>query len=227
MSESSSAAAKDGHSLETLSFREYRQADSQRWVEIMASAWPKLTRSIHLASVEWYVGSATWKETACVSDTVVGILFGKIDSDLTSLGRLRIFLTHATVYLKLLFGFYGRLPHSLTCIKNGISSERKIASSLPDVDGEITFFAVDVAYRRKGIGKALVGRFIDHAKKKGARRIFVYTTDPGSDWAFYERYGFRKYSSFRDSFMSFAWKEEVTAIIYILDIERQSQSSGR
>ena len=219
MNESSSAVVKDGHSLETLSFREYRPADSQRFVEMMASAWPKLTRSIHLASVEWYVGSATWKETACVSDTAVGILFGKIDSDLTSLGRLRIFLTHVTVYLKLLFGLYGKLPHRLTSIKNGISSERKIATNSPEVDGEITFFAVDAAYRRKGIGKALMGRFIDHAKRKGARRIFVYTTDPGSDWAFYERYGFRKHSSFRDSFMSFAWKEEVAAIIYILDIE--------
>jgi len=210
---------KDGHSPETLSFREYRPTDSQRFVEIMASAWPKLARSIHVASVEWYVGSATWKETACVSDRAVGVLFGKIDSDITSLGRLRIFLTHLTVYLKSLFGLYGRLPHRLTFIKRGISSERKIAINSPEVDGEITFFAVDTAYRRKGIGKALMGRFIDHAKKKGARRIFVYTTDPGSDWAFYERYGFRKHNSFQDSFMSFAWKEEVTAIIYILDVE--------
>ena len=219
MSESPSEVVKDGHSVEALSFRDYRPADSQRFVEIMASAWPKLARSIHVASVEWYVESATWKETACVSDTVVGVLFGKIDRDLTSLGRSRIFLSHVAVYLKLLIGLYGRLPHRLTSIKNGISSDRKIAAESPQVDGEVTFFAVDAAYRRKGIGKALMGRFIDHAKSKGARRISVYTTNPGSDWAFYERYGFRKHSSFRDSFMSFAWREEVAAIIYILDIE--------
>jgi len=131
MSEPPSAVMMDGHLLEALSFREYRPADSQRLVEIMASAWPKLPRSIHVASVEWYVESATWRETACVSDRVVGVLFGKINSDLTSFGRLRIFLNHVTVYLKLLIGLYGRLPHRLTSIKSGISSERKIATNSP------------------------------------------------------------------------------------------------
>ena len=64
-----------------------------------------------------------------------------------------------------------------------------------------------------------MSRFIDYARKKGARRVSVYTTDPGSDWGFYESYGFRKHSSFRDGFMSFARKEEVKAKIYILDIQ--------
>ena len=218
MSESSSVVMKDEYSLDTLSFREYRPADSQRFLEIMASSWPKLARGIHVFSVEWYVASAAWKEVACISNSVVGILFGRTDSDLTSLGRLRIFLTQVTAYLKLFFGLYGRLPHHLTTIKKAISSDRKISISSREVDGEITFFAVDAAYRRKGIGKALMDRFIDHAKKRGARRISVYTTDPGSDWPFYERYGFRKLSSFRDSFMSFAWEEEVKAMIYILDL---------
>jgi len=46
-----------------------------------------------------------------------------------------------------------------------------------------------------------------------------YTIDPGGDWPFYERYGFKKSGSFPDGFMSFATKEEVTAIIYILVVE--------
>jgi len=215
----SSGAVRDKHSLEEASFREYRPSDRPRCVEITASAWPELIRSrLGLTTVEWYEGSATWKEIAYISDTAVGLLFGKIDSDLTALGRLRMFLTHVMVYLKLLFGLYGKVPHRLTFIKNGMSDDRNIRANSPQVDGEIAFFVIDAAYRCRGIGKQLMGRFIDDAKKKGAKRISVFTTDPGSSWGFYEKYGFRKYSSFRESFLSFARKEEVTAIIYVLDV---------
>lgn len=219
MNEPLSAASEDEHPLGPLSFREYRPDDLQRCVEITANAWPELTSGVPLISVEWYQGSATWKEVACVSNGLVGVLFGRVDSDLPVLGRLRVSLTHATVYLKALFGLYGRVPHRLTLIRHAMSDDRNIAANTPEVDGEIAFFAVDAAYRRKGIGKALMSRFIDYAKKKGARRVSVYTTDPGSDWGFYERYGFRKHSSFRDGFMSFSRKEEVRAMIYVLDIE--------
>lgn len=220
MSEPLSAVSNDERPLESLSFREYRLDDLQKCVEITANTWPELTRGMPLISVEWYQGSATWKEVACVSEELVGVLFGRIDSDLPVLGRLRITLTHVTMYLKLLFGLYGRVPHRLTVIRRAMSDDRRIAANTPEVDGEIAFFAVDAAYRRKGIGKALMSRFIDHAKKKGARRVSVYTTDPGSDWGFYERYGFRKHSSFRDGFMSFARNEDVTALIFVLDVEK-------
>jgi len=219
MSEPSSVAVRDGHSLETISFREYRPADLQRCVEITADAWPEFDRSMQLATVEWYLGSVTRKEVACISGIAVGVLFGKIDSDLTAFDRLKISLSHVKVYLKMFFGLYGRLPHRIAVIRNCLSTDRKIAANSPDIDVEVKFFAVDAAYRGKGIGQALMGRFIDHAKNKGAKKIFVYTTAPGSDWTFYERYGFRKHSSFRDDYMSFARKEEVAAIFYVLDIE--------
>ena len=215
----SSAVVIDENPLEALSFREYRPADLRRCVEITASAWPEFAGNIDLTTIEWYGGSATWKEVACISDKVVGILFGKVYSDLSALGRLRIFLKHSIVYLKMFFGLYGKIPHRLTFIRAGMSDDRNIAANSPKVDGEIAFFAVDAAYRRKGIGKVLMDRFINHAKMKGARRISVYTTDPGSDWGFYEKYGFKKHGSFRDHFMSFARKEEVMAIIYVLDLK--------
>ena len=216
-----SAVSRDERPLESLSFREYRRDDLQKCVQITANTWPELTRNMPLLSVEWYQGSATWKEVACVSEELVGVLFGRADGNLPVLDRLRITLTHMTVYLKLLFGFYGRVPHRFTVIRHAISDDRKIAANMPEVDGEITFFAVDVAYRGKGIGKALMSRFIDHVKKKGAKRVSVYTIDPGSDLGFYENYGFRIHGSFRDGFMSFARKEEVMGSIYVLDIGEQ------
>jgi len=220
MSKPLSEASKVERPLESLSFREYRRDDLQKCVQITANAWPELTRGMPLLSVELYQGPATWKEVACVSEELVGVLFGRADGNLPVLDRLRITLTHMTVYLKLLFGFYGRVPHRFTVIRHAMSDDRKLASNMPEVDGEITFFAVDAAYRGKGIGKALMSRFIDHAKKKkGAKRVSVYTIDPGSDLGFYENYGFRIHGSFRDGFMSFVRKEEVKGRIYVLDIE--------
>ena len=219
MSEPLSAVSKDERPLESLSFREYRRDDLQKCVQITANAWPELTRGMPLLSVEWYQGSATWKEVVCVSEELVGVLFGRADSDLPVLDRLRITLTHVTMYLKLLFGLYGRVPHRLTVIRHAMSDDRRIAANTPDVGGEITFLVVDASYRGKGIGKAMMSRFIDHAKKNGAKRVSVYTIDPGSNLGFYEKYGFRVHSSFRDGFMSFVRKEEVKGRIYVLDIE--------
>jgi len=205
--------------LEALSFREYRPADLQRCIDITAQAWPELTTGgLDLATMEWYGWLATWKEVACISDVPIGILFGKIDSDIGMLGRLRGQIAHAMVYLKILFGLYGKIPRRLAAVRGGLSSDRDFARNSPEADGEITYFVVDSAYRGMGIGKELIGRFIEHAKRKGARRISVYTTEPGSDWGFYENYGFKRYSLFRDSFMTVIRNEEVKAMIYVLDV---------
>lgn len=223
MSESRSAALETGYLPGEISFREYGPPDSQKFLDIMSSTWPKLTLSIHKCSVDWYEAAATLKEVAVVSDRVVGIFFGRIDGDETSLSRLRMTLRKTAVLLKLLFGLYGRLPNRFVHIKQAIVSDRKIAESCSEADGEVTFFAVDESYRRKGIGKALMDRFVDYAKNKGVKRLAVYTTDPGSDWPFYERYGFRRCGSFKDDFMSFACGEDVSALIYVLDISEQTR----
>jgi len=209
---------KEDAAIKSLSFREIRRADTRRCVEITDSAWPELELPISIATVEWYLSSSTWSEIACIGDKTIGLLFGKIDRELNSFGRMRIHLAHAFVYLKILFGFYGRIPDRMNVIRCAMTDDKNIAANTPAVDGEVVFFAVDADYRRQGIGRALMDRFIERARTSGARRISVYTTDPGSDWGFYERYGFTKHSSFKDSFMSFARKEDVKALIYLLDI---------
>ncbi len=221
MSESASKPRTLDSPPEGVSFREYRPTDSQKFFEIMSSSWPKLAESIHAGSVDWYEASSTWREVACVSGAVVGLLFGKTESDMTSLRRFRMTLAHATVYLKLLFGIYGRLPHRITAVREAISEDRQIAARVEGVDGEVTFFAVDASHRGKGIGKALMGRFVDHARKTGARSLSVYTIKPGGNWQFYERYGFEKVGSFPDEFMSSSTQEEVTAMIYVLKVPTQ------
>ena len=204
----------------SLSFREFRHTDTERCVEITDKAWPELERPMSIATVEWYLSSSTCTEVACIDDKMVGLLFGKIDRDLSSLGRMRIRLAHANVYLRVLFGLYGRVPDRMSVIRCATTDDRNIAANTPSVDGEVVFFAVDADYRKQGIGRALMDRFVHRARKAGARKISVCTSDPGSDWGFYERYGFTKHSSFKDNLMSRARKEEVKALIYLLDIDK-------
>lgn len=200
-----------------LTFREYSKKDLQRCVEITVQAWPELKEGgLDIATMEWYGWPATWKDVACVSDVPVGILFAKIHRDQK---RLRGSLAHATVYTKMLLGLYGKTPHRLASVRGGIAGDRDTAKNAPDVDGEITYLVIDSAYRGKGIGKELLRRFLEHAKERSARRISVYTTDPGSDWQFYGTQGFKLYSEFRDGFMSVIRNEDVKAMFYILEIK--------
>jgi GNAT superfamily N-acetyltransferase len=215
---SGTPSAENGR-REALTFREYRPSDLQRCIEITAQAWPELKASgLDEATMEWYGWPATWKDIACVSDAPVGMLFGKIFSVAGIRGRVRTPLAHATVYLKIFFGLYGKDPGRLSSLKGGLVGDMEIAENAPETDGEISYLVVDSAHRGTGIGKELMGRFIEHARGKGAKRICVYTTDPGSDWRFYEHYGFARHSLFHDGFMSAIRKEEVKAMFYVLDI---------
>jgi GNAT superfamily N-acetyltransferase len=200
-------------------FREFRKSDIVKCVDITAEAWPELKPGgLDLATIEWYGRSSTWREVACISDVPVGMLFGKIFSEMGFLGGSKTSISHATVYLKMLLGLYGRIPHRFAYLKGGIIGDKDIAENSPDTDGEITFFVVDSAHRGMGIGRQLLSRYVAHAKKMGSKTIAVYTTEPGSDLRFYENQGFKRYSQFRDGFMSVVRNEEVKAMFYTLDL---------
>jgi len=210
------SAATHGVPSGALSFRAYRPDDLQRCVEITAQAWPELKEGgLDIATMEWYGRPATWRDVACVSDVPVGMLFAKIFSDQK---RLRTPFAHFTVYMKMLLGLYGKTPHRLASLRGGMAGDRDTAKNAPDVDGEITYLVIDAAHRGKGIGKELLKRFTEHAKERGACRISVYTTNPGSDWRFYGTQGFKLYSEFRDGFMSVIRNEDIKAMFYVLEI---------
>lgn len=217
---STSSATMQGESSIALTFRPYRKEDLKRCAEITVQAWPELKEGgLDVATMEWYGRPATWRDVVCVSDVPVGMLFGKIHRDHK---RFRGSLAHATVYIKMLFGLYGKAPHRLASIRGGMAGDRDTAKNAPEVDGEITYLVIDSAYRGKGIGKELLKRFVEHARERDARNISVYTTNPGSDWQFYGTQGFKLYSEFRDGFMSVIRNEDIKAMFYVLNLEKGS-----
>lgn len=212
-------------------FREYEKTDLKRCAAISAQAWPEIidysSEREGIITMEAYVdfnrASSNWQEVACASGTVVGILFGRLDRDMTAWGRFRGRMVERMVYLKLILGLYGRIPNRLKLIRMGMADDREKLRNTPESDGEVAYFVVAKEYRGKRIGRTLMDRFLTHARERGAGRIFVLTTEPGCDWGFYERYGFRHYSTFREEFTSFLLKREARSLIFTIDLAKQTQ----
>jgi hypothetical protein len=64
----------------------------------------------------------------------------------------------------------------------------------------------------------LLERHIDHAKRKGAHILSVYTTDPGCNWGFYEAYGFKRAVEFEDDIGSYLEGSRSKGLIFTLDL---------
>ena len=209
-----------------MSFRNYGFEDRERCAQISASAWPEIfsfageegEANLMRFMVEFYSATATWQEVACISDKVIGVLFGKVNLDLPRFGRIRTFLTDSHVYLKLLLGHFGKIPKRMKIMRLAISDDKNIRANSPRADGEVTFLVVDEAFRGRGIGRQLMDRFVGYARSKNAKKITVNTTDPVCNLEFYKQYGFRRYSAFRDGLSSYALKSEVKILILELNL---------
>lgn len=209
-----------------LGFRRYDRADLTACARIAAGAWPETAnvsgaentvRTMKLY-VEFYYYSATWLEVACIDGEVVGLLFGRIDSERGWIGRLRSSLGHCKVYLKLITGRYWKVSDRLKLVKSALNDDRNIVKHSPDADGEVMLFVVDGDSQGRGIGRALMGGFLQRAREENSKRITVSTNDIGCNWGFYDKYGFKLQGSFRDSFTSFVRKEEIKNLIFSIDL---------
>ena len=212
-------------SVETT-FRRYEESDLGRCCDIAVKAWPEVfsidrngeAKFAMEAYVDFYRASSSWQEVACESGSVVGILFGKVEKDITRFGRLKAFIGEELVYLRFPAGLYGNMSHRLLLVRKGMSDDRNKAVNSPEADGEVIFFVVDRERWGHGIGRELMDRFMQHARSRGAKRIIVYTNDPGCNWGFYDKYGFKLRSTFKDNFTSYVRNEEAKALIFSIDI---------
>ena len=209
-----------------VQFRDFKLLDLKTCARISADAWPETAnvagsgdtvRTMTLY-VEFYYYSATWLDVACVNGQVVGLLFGRIDRESGMSGKIRSRLGHAKVYLKLLTGRYWKSADRFTLIRSAMSDDRNIVENSPDADGEVMLFVVDGKFQGRGIGRALMDRFLQRARKAESKRITVSTNDIGCNWGFYDKYGFKLQGSFRDSFTSFVRKQEIKNLIFSIDL---------
>ena len=103
----------------------------------------------------------------------------------------------------------------LWCI---LLTDLKLMLYMPRSDATIEMFIVASEHRGKGVGSALLERYLDAAKGSGAKLVTVYTDDRMSDWRFYERKGFTKVRTFKDNITSHYSGSYARGIIYKLEL---------
>jgi ribosomal protein S18 acetylase RimI-like enzyme len=210
--------------LGEVTFRPFRVHDLSECSRLAADAWPAMATLVPeeegakfmRSYVELSRSASTWLEVACIGKSVVGFLFGSIDADCNIVAELKAFISSLVVGVKVLTGSYGRLSRPLTLLRKYLATERKVERPSSASDAEVELFVVGSPHRGKGIGKALMDRFVAVAERKKARVITVYT-DPLSNWMFYERYGFRRSNTFEDDFNSYLKHEDVKGFIYAIE----------
>jgi ribosomal protein S18 acetylase RimI-like enzyme len=214
--------------MDKVSFRPFRPDDLSACAKFAADAWPVVSALVpeqdSVKLMHGYIELAclpsTWLEVACISDQVVGLLFGRVDSDCTPVTKLRMLSSSLRLGYKAILGQYGRIKNPLILLRKGIATGDRVKKHMPEADAIVELFVVDSEHRGKGIGRALMNRFVTAAKRKGARAIALHT-DQLSSWWFYEKYGFKRWSAFTEVISSHLKGEDVEGYAYVMELEHR------
>ena len=131
--------------------------------------------------------NATEQIALYAGDTLAGVLLARMDGEaavgITPAQRVFVRTVDAVlhVFSRHLEGTYRR------------ANERLLARFLQrrEAAGEITFLAVNPAFKRQGVGRRLLGEL---ALRQAGKRIIVFS-DTGCDCGFYDHMGFVKEES--------------------------------
>ncbi len=204
-----------------VQFREFEATDFDDSLLTACEAWPDdnaiLPESFLRSDIGLYFSLATWARVATVSNRVVDVLLGQINKDLGFRGQIKSAILSIRQVLLVSLGAYGRLPRRFTFLRKYLVTEIKWARNRPVSDAEITLLMVSADYRGLGIGKQLMDLFLRAARAGGAQKASV-STEEGSNWRFYERYGFSRCCDFYDDLDSFIRNRNVRAFYYTLDL---------
>jgi len=183
-------------SFMNLSFRPFQPGDLHTCAEFAAGAWPVVSvlvpgqdvKKLMRVYIELARLPSTWLEVACISEKVVGLLFGRVNSECSTATELRTLFSGLRLGCKAILGQYGKLWKPIRLLMKGIATGARVKRHMPETDAIVELFVVDSEHRGKGIGRTLMDRFVAAAKSKGARVIALHT-DQSSNWRFYEKYG--------------------------------------
>lgn len=212
-------------------FRQYAPSDLATCAKLAEEAWPygktMFSGPSNVSTMTGYIRAtlihSNWTEVATISGEVVGFLFGSIHRQQGSKSWLKSLREEISMFSGLLFADYIKPDKALLMLFGITMTELKLAINRPKSDAEIEMLIVSAARRGSGIGKALVDRFIDAARRVQASVITVYTDDKTSNWQFYERYGFRKVATFYDNVSSYYADVDSNGIVYALNINEMKK----
>jgi GNAT superfamily N-acetyltransferase len=161
---------------------------------------------------------STRLEVACISGKVVGLLFARLDSEVTLAYRWRTILSSIAIGAQMTLGRYGRISQPLRLLGDGIATGARVRKHRPKADAIVELLVVSAQHRGQGIGRALLDRLVGTARDRGARRIALHS-DELSSWGFYERYGFQRWATFSEVIASRLTGEDKKGFVYVMDLE--------
>ena len=210
----------------SVTFRNYTPADLVSCGNLAREAWPLppgiavgvRTGDMLGSWISSTASSSTWAEVAEDEHGVIGMLFGKVEGQPVIEKQRTPIRIQLRMLLRVMSGSYGSISGSIMLMISFLTTEVKLLIFDPKTDAEIVMLVVGEAHRGKGIGKQLVDRFIETAKKQGARSLSLYTDDQTSNWRFYEALGFKQAAKFHDNGSSRYSGKNATGLIYRLDI---------
>lgn len=160
--------------------------------------------------------ASTHLEMACLDNEVAGFLLGRINGDAGGMKRLSAGWSYLKSGSNLLLG-RPRLRRPLVFARKFFATELKVRQCTTDSEAEVVLFVVEAKQRGRGIGRALMDRFVSVVRERQARTITLYT-EPLSNWRFYEHYGFTRRATFIDDLDTYFRKEETEGYVYALNL---------
>jgi ribosomal protein S18 acetylase RimI-like enzyme len=221
--------------LHDIVFREYLPNDLDACAKLAEQSWPyRRGRLSQPYEHNWMIGFVQsarlwshWAEVACDPYGVVGVLFGRVDTEWNRTKSFWMILKE----LPLLVGSLNKMPRNPTTAVvltwKFLMTETKLALRRPRTDAEIAFLTVDLKHRGRGIGKALVERFFGAASRSSARVVTVYTDDKTSNWRFYEQMGFERVATFHDNLASYYDNTHANGVVYLFRLDRGNKASQK
>ena len=215
---------------EQIGFRNYEQKDLEDATRLAWDAWARpgeeetqsQEEAVDPRVMQGYVSSflirSNWNEVAYDDHGVVGVLFGRIDRLPGIPGGLRRGLRELGLLPGFLFNRYGPGAIAPAVVLQFFLTEFKVLLNKPRADAEINLIVVDSKHQRKGLGRALVERFVQVASESGCRMVTLYTDNQVSNWRFYEIMGFKRIATFNDGLTGYFTETDAKGIVYALDL---------
>ena len=210
-----------------LLYRPYREQDLDRCAELAKDAWPIISRiaddqnalPFMRAYVEHNLALSDYAQVCCDGDRVAAFLLGHTKKRKRTPEQRR---KNNRFFYDVLRGKYGRVRKQRRLLLSLIISAVKVEILCTHFDGEVLLFVVDEAYRSRGIGRTMLGRFLDYASQEGLSTVYL-STDTESNWRFYEKYGFTKYRDFYDNGLSVMAGKRMKSFIYYYPLRERSE----